>query len=311
MAHDASSGRVEWEHPIRSEHAGNSPKSANDSYGQNGSTAQRRYTTKAAVEALREKLTDRQWSCLRDIGRLGTATGRQLERLHYEATETGKRQARHDLAMLTSTRALQRLTRSIGGVRSGSRGYVYAVGVAGQRLLSPGKARYRPPWTPQPSYLRHALNVSDLYVQLRLAERAGLLELDAFDAEPRSWRSFAGPGGGMVTLKPDAYAALLLGEFEDRYFIEMDMATESGPRILSKAKTYIRYFQSGREQGASGVFPIVVWVTTTPERRDFIVRMLAKIGEPDRAIFVVVTRDDFINHITATEQINPPKEVNP
>ena len=132
------------------------------------------------------------WAMLRDVGRLGVMTGRQLQWLHFEPSDSGRRLARKKLSQLSSWQVLTRLGRPLSGW-----GYVYAVGPAGQRLLHPDWNRYRPPWTPRPSYLRHALAVSNLYVGLRDAERRHPMTLAIFDAEPDCWRSFyglAGPG---------------------------------------------------------------------------------------------------------------------
>jgi len=310
-----ASGRIESDaalSPLRMPKEG---RTANDSHGRRSREEGRRRITKADAAAVGERLSARERACLDDVARLGTATGRQLERLHYEQTETGRRTARIELRRLTDLGVLQRLTRRIGGVRGGSRGFIYAVGVIGQRILYPDRIRYREPWTPRPSYLRHALNVSDLYVRLREAERIADLQLVAYDAEPRCWRSFFGPGGAVVTLKPDAYVVVYQGQFEDRLFIEVDLATEDGPRILAKARMFVNYWRSGKEQGASGVFPLVCWVTETGERRAFIDHILDRIGESERALFTVTTREDFINHIVAGgpsvphEQTEPPREV--
>jgi hypothetical protein len=285
-------------------------RSANDSHGQESTRKLRRRVTKADAAAIGKRLTPRERASLDDVARLGTATGRQLERLHYDETESGRRIARIELGRLADHRVLQRLTRRIGGVRGGSRGYVYALGAVGQRILHPDRTRYREPWTPQPSYLRHALNVSDLYVRLRETERSGGLELVAYDAEPRCWRTFYGPGGAPVTLKPDAYAVIYQGEYEDRLFIEVDLGTEDGPRILAKARTFISYWRSGKEQDLSGIFPLVRWVTDTEQRRDFLAHTLHRLPEDDRGLFAVTTRDDFINHIAASKQPDPEEEVN-
>jgi hypothetical protein len=298
-------------------------RSANDSHGQLSSRKVRRRITKAEAAAIGERLSNRERACLDDVARLGTATGRQLERLHYDPSESGRRIARLELGRLADLGVLQRLTRRIGGVRGGSRGFVYALGVTGQRILYPGRSRYREPWTPQPSYLRHALNVTDLYVRLRETEGTGSFELVAYDGEPRCWRSFSGPGGAMATLKPDAYAVLYQGDFEDRFFIEVDLGTEDGPRILAKAHTYLNYWRSGKEQESTGIFPLVCWVTDTEQRREFLARIFEQLSEGEQALFTVTTRDDFINHITNNNhaavpivligqdgQPDPPKEVN-
>ena len=128
----------------------------------------------------------------------------------------------------------------------------------------------------------------------------------------------------MATLKPDAYAVLYQGDFEDRFFIETDLGTEDGTRILTKARTYLNYWRSGKEQESTGIFPLVCWVTDTEQRRDFLARIFEQLSEGERGIFTVTTRDDFINHITTNNptaaptalsarhgQPDPPKEVNP
>ena len=313
MSTQRPSGRVESNMPNTPQNAGLSRNSANDSHDDQLRTtsSSRHYVTAAQLERINSKLSDRDRSILIDIGRLGTASGRQLERLHFGSSSSDRRSARLALSALVASQVLQRLTRSVGGTRAGSKGYVYALGLAGQRILNPNKQRYRPPWTPQPSYLRHALSVSDLYVQLREAERDQSLELAVYDTEPKCWRSFAGPGGSMATLKPDAFATLYQGDFEDRYFIEVDLGTEDGTRLLTKARTYLRYYQSGKEQEASGVFPLVLWVAHTPERASFIAMTMQRLKPAEQQLFATCTRDDFVTAITTNALIAPPKEVNP
>jgi len=243
-------------------------------------------------------MTKRQWDIIRDVGRLGVVSGQQLRRLHYQSTGAGGRLARKDLGCLSQWQVLARLGRSIGGERAGSAGYVYAVGVAGQRLLHPDVRRLRPPWTPQPSYLRHALAVSDLYVGMRECERTGAMALAAYDTEPNCWRAFFGPGGERSTLKPDALAVVHLADYEDRYFVEADCGTEPGPRITAKARAYIRYWQSGREQAQHGVFPYVLWITTTPERKDLLVDALARLPAEHWQLFLVTTAQEAVERIS-------------
>jgi hypothetical protein len=186
---------------------------------------------------------------------------------------------------------LERLKRTIGGERAGSKGYVYSLGVAGQRLINPGRSRYRPPWTPGESHLRHALTVSEIYVGLRNIENWPDKAVANFDTEPVCWRPFARPGGGRITLKPDAFAVLHLGEFEDRYFLEIDCGTEAGPRISEKAKTYVKYFKSGREQALTDVFPYVLWVAANDLRAAFLVEILASLDPEHWKLFMVTTSD--------------------
>jgi hypothetical protein len=294
------SGRVEQPDAISLPGPGKQPIFANDSLGQPSGTTRPRptkrpYVTKVKAAAIAASLGPREWVLLEDVGRLGVASADQLRRLHYDSSEAGRRLARIDLAGLCEVQVLARLERSVGGVRAGSKGHCFTVGVAGQRIVWPDRRRYREPWTPNPAYLRHALGVSELYVQLRteLAER-----LLAFDTEPACWRSYFGPGGAPAVLKPDAFAVLDLGRFEDRFWLEIDNATESGTRIVEKARAYIRYWQSGREIAASGVFPQVLWVTTTEARRDLMVASLARLPAEHWQLFAVVTAAEAAEQMT-------------
>jgi hypothetical protein len=299
-AKNTRSGRVDRPEALLQVRTGKQPKFANDSLGQSPSggkprPTKRPYVTKAKAAAIARALGPRERVLLADVARLGVASADQLRRLHYDHSEAGRRLARIDLAGLCEAQVLARLERTVGGVRAGSKGHCYTVGVAGQRIVWPDRRRYREPWTPNPSYLRHALGVSELYVQLRtqLADR-----LLAYDTEPSCWRSYFGPGGAPAALKPDAFAILDLGRWEDRYWLEIDNATEPGTRIVEKARAYIRYWQSGREIAASGVFPQVLWVTTTEARRDFMINSLARLPAEHWQLFAVVTAAEAAHQIT-------------
>ena len=162
---------------------------------------------------------------------------------------------------------------------------------AGQRLIDPDRKRFRPPWTPGPSYLRHALAVSQLYAELRKQERRRIWSWLAFESEPTCWRRYFGPGGARSTLKPDALVVVGLDDFEDRYFIEADCGTEPGPRIRAKAKTYVRYWQSGREQADTGIFPYVLWIAPNGKRAAFLVDILANLAAEHWQLFMVTTAE--------------------
>jgi hypothetical protein len=294
------SGRVEQPEALLQVRTDKQPEFANDSLGHSPALEQPRptkrpYVTKAKAVAIAMALGPRERVLLADVARLGVASADQLRRLHYDPSEAGRRLARMDLASLCEAQVLARMERTVGGVRAGSKGHCFTVGVAGQRIVWPERRRYREPWTPNPAYLRHALGVSELYVQLRTQMADRLL---TYDTEPACWRSYSGPGGAPATLKPDAFAVLDLGRFEDRYFCEIDNATESGTRIVEKARAYIRYWQSGREIAASGVFPQVLWVTTTETRRDFMIGCLARLPAEHWQLFAVVTAAEATDRMT-------------
>lgn len=249
--------------------------------------SRRPYITRARVAEITERLRPLHWALLTDVARLNVVSGRQLRQLHYPDTASGQRAARRDLAQLVQWRVLARLDRRIGGVRSGSDGFVYRLDVVGQRLLEPERQRYRTPWTPSATHLAHALAVSDLYVQLH--RESAHWKMLAFDTEPRCWRSFSGPGGAPVVLKPDAFVVGAAGDFEDSWFIEVDRATESLPRITDKAKRYISYWQTGREQRERGVFPKVLWVVPDEHRAVQVVDVLGRFDPEHWQLFGVAT----------------------
>jgi hypothetical protein len=106
-----------------------------------------------------------------------------------------------------------------------------------------------------------------------------------------------GPHGGPEILKPDLYAVTAGGEFEDSWFIEVDRSTESLPTLLKKCRQYERYWQSGREQAAHGVFPAVLWVVPDERRAQVLIRSIRRHFGADRELFRVTTADVFMSVI--------------
>lgn len=258
----------------------------------------RGYVTADRLAQLERNLSDLDRVVISDVDRLGVVTGRQIRQLHYEDSSSGRRLCRLHLNRLVDRRGLQRLGRRVGGVRAGSEGFAYGLDVAGWRLVDPERSRWWRRRTPGESHLAHALAVSDLYVELRDAERSGDFELVTFDAEPRCWRRYHGPGGARATLRPDAFVVIRSGEFEDHFFIELDRGTEWAPRIAEKGKAFLRYFQSGREQAASGVFPLVLWITPDEKRQAAVAKTVASVAAAGQKIHLVVTTGSAVAAIT-------------
>jgi len=259
----------------------------------------RTYLTSRRMRELEAALSEREHAVIADVDRLGVLSGRQLRALHYANTDAGRRLCRLDLARLVESRCLARLGRRVGGVRAGSEGFVYAMGLTGRRLVDPNRTRWWARTTPGAAFLRHALSLGDLYVGLCAEGQAGRVSLVAFDAEPTCWRRFAGPGGARLVLKPDAYVVIDSGEFEDHFFIEIDCATESAPRIIQKARVYVRYWQSGREEIRLGLFPLVVWVVPTERRQQQLVSALATLDPAVWQLFTVATVAATVPLLTA------------
>jgi protein involved in plasmid replication-relaxation len=211
-------------------------------------------------------LSQRDLAVVSTLAKVRVACVRQLESLHFAGQP---RTARRVLAELTRRRIIGRLGRTVGGVRAGSAGHVYALDIVGQHLNHHGGpargTRLRRPWTPGARFLAHGLAVTEIYVRLVELDRSGVVQLLEFQSEPECWRSFS-PMGVSETLKPDGFARLGINGYEDSYFIEMDMGTESLRTIELKAEAYRRYYDSGEEQVRHGVFPKVLWLMPNAAR---------------------------------------------
>jgi hypothetical protein len=257
----------------------------------------------ARLLELGASLGDRERELIRTISKLRLVTNAQAAvLLGSDQTSTAARIARRALARLTDLGVVARLDRRVGGIRAGSAGYIYYLGPAGQRLIAywDGQGLTRGRFRPEPGgrFVRHRLAVSDLYIQALQAERDGLLDLLAFDAEPDCWRTFGDGFGGMRTLKPDAFARIGLGAYEDRYFIEVDLASESRSVIANKARAYLDYFNSGHEQQAHGVFPRALILTTNEERRAALVDTCSRLPAEAWRLFTITTLERFLAVIT-------------
>jgi hypothetical protein len=259
--------------------------------------------TTRRLAAIAQSLTERDRRVIEDVDRLGLVAGAQLRRLHYGNDDAARRLGRLHFARLVELRVLQRLPRRVGGVRSGSDGYVYALDIGGQRMVDPDRTRSWARALPGESFVAHALGVSELYVQLRLIERRGLILLRRFDAEPAGWRRFSGLGGARLTLKPDAYVIIGSGGYDDSFFVEFDRATESTPRITEKARLYVRYWQSGREQDRAGVFPLVLWVVPSERRREQLVDALGGLDAACWQLFAVTTMAEAARFMTSDDAV--------
>lgn len=293
------SGRVEPDHALVQVPAMSPTSSAGESLRSKPAATR---VTDASVQRLTAQLTPLDYCVLDTLQTVRIATGGQLRRLYWSDSDSGKRLARHHLAKLTKLRVIARLDRRIGGVRAGSDGYTYALDVAGLRVVSDSttNGRLRKPSTPGDRYLAHALAITDRYVDLREAEARHQFELLAFEAEPTSWRPYPGDHGRSLAIKPDAFVILASQDWEHRWFIEVDRATEHRPTILRKARDYISYFQSGTEQAITGIFPRVLWIAPTDAHANLLIDWLTSL-EPDvQQLFQVCSDSSFSATIIST-----------
>jgi hypothetical protein len=145
------------------------------------------------------------------------------------------------------------------------------------------------------------LAIGELVVALTLAVGQEVLELLSLEAEPRCWRSFASVSGGQI-LRPDLFVALGVGEYERRWFIEIDRGQESMPVIIRKCRRYQAYYQSGAEQARHGVFPRICWVVPDEHRATGLDRAITSAQDLTKCMFAVCVMDASIEMLAGSAE---------
>jgi hypothetical protein len=262
--------------------------------------------TRSHLIQLADQLNDRERSVLETVERFRLLRGDQLRRLFFNdiASDAGSaRLCRRSLARLAEAGLLTRLERRVGGTRAGSSGHVFAITASGRRLNAycsgTGMPSNRGVHEPGHQFVAHTLAIVDLYVAHVEAERAGTLELLAFETEPGCWRTFNAVLGAARTLKPDAHVRLGVGDYEYASFVEVDCGTEGKGALLGKAHVYLSYYRSGREQAQQGLFPKVVWIAATESRARFLGELLRALPDGDR-LFAAATPEEAVGILTGT-----------
>jgi hypothetical protein len=259
--------------------------------------------TRDRLRDLASALSERDWAIIREVVTLRFVSANQLGRLCFASQQqptADVRAARRALLRLHRLGLVDRLPRSVGGVHRGSTGFIYCLGIAGQRLsMERGwmPTRRARSVTPGRLFIRHALAVAELHTRLVEAEQKGSFELLDRVSEPTCWRK-----GGGTLLKPDSYLRLGVGAFEDSYFIEVDLGTEGSWAIEQQLKRYLAYHQSGEEQAERGVFPRVLWLATDARRVALIAGLVNRLYEADRALFAVTQLDKALAFVLPPEQ---------
>jgi hypothetical protein len=266
-----------------------------------GEAASRHYVGPEGLDRLRGELSGRDLAIVGQLAELRLMSAKQITAIHFTLDEhdnelAAARASQRVLARLAHDGLVLRLERRIGGMRAGSAGYIYGLGALGQRALGiegPRRRRYEPSLR----FLDHTLAITQLVVVVTAAARSGALDILSCQAEPRCHREFSGLGG-RVLLRPDMFLVLGVGEFEHRWFVEIDRGTESVPVVLGKCRTYDAYYRSGREQAAHGVFPTVCWIVPDPHRAEVLRRAIAKDRRLGDQLFVVTTMKGALGTLT-------------
>ncbi len=261
----------------------------------------RRYLSAATHREQIAQLVERDLEVIKWVSDLRFVTGLQLTGLCFTDSDdlaANGRAARRALLRLVRLGLLERLPRQVGGVRSGSAGFVYHLGIGGQRLAAERgwqpERRRRRSLTPGTLFVRHALQVSELHTLLIESDRSRRVELLELACEPTCWRSFSGVSGQAQTLKPDSFVRLGLGAYEHSYFIEVDMATEGSRALERQLQLYVAYALSGQEQAERGVLPLTLWLAPDSKRVTAIEDSVARLPRADRELFKVGRFEDAV-----------------
>lgn len=232
-----------------------------------------------------QPLSPRQHRLLQHLHELRFATTGQLARLtieHYRTPRSALRQTSRHLHHLEQQQHVLRLERRIGGWQGGSTPAIWALTTRGQRHLSGQRRGVRQrPRLISTTFLEHRLATTETCLIATETIRAIPQATLAIQTEPTCWRHFLGPHGQPLTLRPDLHLAITTPAYHDRYFIEIDRATENPARVIATCWRYVHYQQLGIEQQSSGLFPAVLWVVPHQARRTQLARHLAEAQLPD------------------------------
>lgn len=271
-------------------------------------TAERRHRGpgRRGLLEIADQLSPRDLAVLDLIALHRFLTTTQLEAFYFDdhhSNASGSRSCRRVLARLERLDLVERPKRRVGGLLAGSAPSVWMLTAVSVRMRSmlhgsgdAGRVR-----TPGERFIAHHLAVADVHLALVRAQRAGRLVLHHLSVEPASWRTYVGAGGERRVLKPDLLAVISSAgssEYEDHYFVEIDLATESLPTVLRQCRQYVEYRATGHAQAKDGVFPWVVWVA--PERRAERIRdAIDGARAIDSELFKVTTPGRVVDLLTA------------
>ena len=243
------------------------------------------------LQQLAAQLPSRDLEILRDLEIHRYMTSGQLARkyfAHASSKASAQRSANYVIQRLNKHGLIVALARRIGGIKGGSKGFVWSLTTSGYRLLHLNGETIprRRAFEPSPRFVEHTLALSELDLQLRGVKGITVTELQL---EPACWRDCNG-----AKLKPDMFAVTSDGEYDDHWFFELDLATETPARVLEKCRQYQNYYRSSAEQRKHGVFPLIVWIVPTRRRKTSLQEHIRQCTElPHKNLFTVILPDEL------------------
>lgn len=254
--------------------------------------------SKRQLMEIDSRLGERDRQLLAAVQRYRYLMTGQIRRLLFTDaanSSAGLRAASRSLKKLNGLGLADSLSRRIGGVRAGSSSLIWHITHAGERLLRLRDAKAVPVrrhFEPSPYFLSHTLAVAETAIRLMEICREHESEITALQLEPECWRPYSS-AGVTCSLKPDLYAAAMSEEYEYRYFMEVDLDTESPAKIIEKCRKYHAYYRSGLEQEASEMFPLTVWIVPDAARKATLIRQMKEAFDKQAKLFAVITCDEL------------------
>jgi hypothetical protein len=256
------------------------------------------------IQYLAAQLSERDWAITRFLYQHRYATTSQLRRRFFSnhaSQSAATRACVRVLDRLLTQRILTRLERRIGGVRHGSAAFIWCLDVIGHRLTRTEDGTRRRVHEPSFPFLAHTLAIAEAHVQLHEATASGAFRLNAVHVETEAWRDYVAPSGAKSILKPDLMVTVGSDDYDDHWYVEIDMGTESLPVLLRKSGAYEDYRRAGRAQVEHGVFPRVLWVLLTQARVERLRAAIAAEPKLSDRLFTCIITEELIDSMR-----NPP-----
>ncbi|MCW1077354.1 replication-relaxation family protein [Streptococcus anginosus] len=226
-------------------------------------------------------MTNQQWEVLHFLADARMATSSQIAHLIFANFSTQRariRRANLITKQLKEAGLIYHQPRKIGGWTKGSASYIWSLTYKGFKKLKEQdesiSLRFRNKVDFSRNHIEHTLAITEIFVELKELERLGKIQIEEFCFEPKSWRYYSDIGGSSLILKPDAFAKITVGEYEDFFFFELDRSSESPTRIVNTCKKYIHYYNTGIEQRINEVFPFVLWIVPDERRKQNITNVI-------------------------------------
>ncbi len=264
------------------------------------------------LQIIEYQLTDRDREILKLLRDTKSMFTYQIRRVCFSDSVNEKaaaRAANRNLRKLKDLGLIDALVdRRIGGVRAGSSSYIWYLTEQGNKLLDmdkessdekkPKRNRF---YEPADSTLGHRMAIVECFVQLvEITRKRKSFKLKEVFFEPSNWQYFTYKDKPEI-LKPDLTISLSHHGYEYRFFIEMDLGTESIDTVISKCIRYHKYMKSGVEQDKHGVFPYVLWIVKDEKRQNKLETAIKTHLKKHPNIFIVIPAVELESIITARD----------